>query len=384
MDHDDQTPATDDTQLVCAAPPEGPLVCAAPETQAPAPETQAPAPAQDNPVLAPVDGGGSDGPSTWDTVNSVAGQVGTWTGYAQGDIEADKGSIIQQVLPKQSEAIDSGVAVAGGVGGVVNGVYDINAGFDQLDQGNTATGVYDLTKGAAETGCGAATVLSAPAVGGAVGKALGGGADLAEKASSASGIVGGALGVVQGGEDINTGLDDYEKGRTANAQSKGIGEVAQGGLEVGSGIATTLVEVAPGEALGLGASVDGAAALTGAGAASVGGAVLGAGAAGVAAGIGMNEATEKSGLFHESGVVGPDGKPINQSGSDVAAEFGNNVAQWIDPSRVEENGAFHSGGQSTMAQLAGGAATLAATPVALAADVAGTATAGWNWLKSEL
>jgi hypothetical protein len=98
----------------------------------------------------------------------------------------------------------------------------------------------------------------------------------------------------------------------------------------------------------------------------------------------MEAATKGSGMLTASGVTGADGKAVKESGADRAADWGQQVAEWIDPSTASADGTFRSGGQSALAQTAGVATSLLATPVAAALDIAGTADSAYNWIKREL
>jgi hypothetical protein len=400
----DQSPQSQDAQMCLAPAPDA----VTSSSSAPAPQVSVPGPADggaDNPVLAsvaasPASGSTSAAPDSGASVGSVIntglGWLGTAAGYLQGDATGGATS-----LTKESMAANNVGGVVGGVTGMIGGGVDLYNGMDQLSQGNTATGLYDLGKGGLEELGGAATLLSAPGVANAATNALGLAGDTAGAIGTLGKIgggIGGVLGILGGGEDINQGFNDLNS-KDNTTQTTGGLEVGKGALEVAGGAATTYGALAGGS-IGLGADIGAVGAATGATAAAAGGLILGAAAAGVGAGIGMESATKSSGLLHEDGVVGPDGKPINESGADKVADWGTQVSQWIDPSKTNDNGSFHAGGgtgpglldgnfsmaglQSSAATAGGLAATLAGTPVALGMDIAGTGVAGWNWLKSKL
>jgi hypothetical protein len=231
-----------------------------------------------------------------------------------------------------------------GVLGAVGGGIDIYKGFSELQKGETGAGLSDLAGGSSGVTDGVMSFIKAAAEEG------GPAATAAEDVGGPAGMVGG---LISGVKDIMDGEDTYSQAKTTDQGSAGIGKELKGGLEVGGAL------LAP---------------------------VLATMGIGVGAGMGMEEATKSSGILNQPGVVDGNGNPIAATGSDVAANIGQKVAEWIDPTVLKDDGRgiAHQGGSSTMATLAGAGATAAATPLAMMLDMVGTGAAGWQWLKKEL
>jgi hypothetical protein len=314
------------------------------------------------------------------------------------DAESANGYMQQglQLVNRDGSGLAVGGSTLGGVAGLVAGGTGIYKGYEECKEGEYGTGIGDMFSGAAGILGGGAEVWAGYSKGAKAAETEAEEIETFEgRVKAGEGVAGGAnssMEIIQGGQDVNQGFDDYDKAKTADSGSAGIGGIIKGGLGIGQGIMDGIATFGGGEALGLTSTV-GADALAGvgsaglAGAASVGAAIFGSAAAGVGAGIGMEAASTDSGLITQNGVTDANGKAVAESGMDKCADWGQEAAEWVDPTVRTDDGAGikHQGGQSLLAQAVGIGTTLEAEPIGLAMDAAGTlddaGQGAWNFMK---
>jgi hypothetical protein len=388
----DQSAASQQAQA-CLPPPEASVSTPA---DPPANMSVAPGPADTssstNPVLASVPPAASTetDPTRAAIVTNTTAVGGLGAGATGADASVDmKGPGAGGSMTGGNEDVATGAGIAQGVLSAANAGVDASKTYDDLKKGNYGDAAYDGAKTGLDVGNSALSVLSTPGVS----QALGIASDTATTLGKYGGAIGGVLGILGGGEDASQGYTDLQS-KDGSTQTTGGLEMGKGALEIGGGLATTYGALGGGLGVGLGADI---ATIGGAAAGTAGGAVLGAGALGIGAGIGLEKGAKASGLFTEDGVVGPDGKPINESGAEKCADWGQDVSNWIDPSHTDENGAFHAGGgtgeglldgnfsmaglKSTAATALGGTtAVLGSMTAGLGMDIAGTAKSIYDWL----
>ena len=180
------------------------------------------------------------------------------------------------------------------------------------------------------------------------------------------GPVGGVMGGIAAADEASQEFHEghYLNGALRSAQS--AAEFTAAGAET-----YAMFAAAPGSTLAGGA------------AAGTLGAVLGGAALGIGGGMGIEEATRYAGVYRDD-----HNRPV--TGAEIAAGWGNSVAQWIDPAKGNDvnggseagllQGNFSAQGlRSSVATAAGINTTIIGQAAGLGIDAMGTCAAGWKW-----
>lgn len=259
------------------------------------------------------------------------------------------------------------------------GVYD---GVEDVREGKKARGVAEMVQGGAGiVGAGAGFVETA-AEGFKVPGLSSESAEFFEQKIHGANVLGSGMAAIgdglQGAFDMADGYEAFTRGHGVDERAVGATTGVKGIAETGAGIADATLALTGTESLGSADSVGLKLLLSSAGdAASMIGPAAGAFAAGVGLGNKMESVTKDSGLLK-------DDQGRNENGSDRTSRWSEEIAEKIDPSRIDADGKVHRGGQSVLAQIAGGATSILSSPVGAAMDVAGTADSAYHWLKGKL
>lgn len=229
----------------------------------------------------------------------------------------DGASQLSKEIPLNGASSSGGAGVLGGLG-VLSGGLTIGKGIEEISEGKTGAGAFDVLSGGASVVQGATSALTPLA---AEGSSLAG----------ALGPVGGAAGAFAGGLQMGKGVAEIQNGQGADAAF----DLLQGGANATAGVAT-MVGAAPVAA------------------------VAGAGALGMSAGKAMGDAADSK--YTKTGFWGQDENTgQNKSAMDWGAGWGQSYDKWAGNKEPSIMGGIAAG--------AGG----------IVGGVAGAGQALWNW-----